>query len=264
MNNSKLETIIKKKKETLEHRKKKLSLNLIISKLKNIKLDHRNFKQAIKRKKDRLSLIAECKKASPSKGILRANYDVEEIAKIYNSSKFVDAISVLTEENFFLGDIYHIIKAKTNTSLPILRKDFIIDEYQVYESIYYGADAILLIANILEKEQLKSFYKIAKDLGLEVLFEVHTKEDIDKVLELEPEIIGINNRDLLTFKIDIHTTENLIKFIPKDITIISESGILSNKDISYLYKIGVDAVLIGTYFMQQENIQQAIENLFKG
>lgn len=261
--NSKLVDIIKKKKEIIEYKKKVLPIESIFSKLENIKIKNRNFKKAIKRKQNRLSLIAECKKASPSKGILRQNYNVEEIVSIYTSCGLVDAVSILTEENFFLGDIYHLIQARMHSDLPILRKDFIIDEYQIYESAYYCADAVLLIATILEEKELSNFYKIAKDLNLDVLFEVHTEEDVKKVLKLDPQIVGINNRDLKTFEVDIKTTERLVEYLPKNIVIVSESGIFSRNDIRYLYEVGVDAVLIGTYFMQQRDIKQAIEDLFK-
>ncbi len=260
---SKLIDIIKKKKEIIEYKKKVLPIELIFSKLENTKIENRDFKKAIKRKQNRLSIIAECKKASPSKGILRQNYNVEEIVSIYTSCDLVDAVSVLTEENFFLGDIYHLVQAKTHTDLPVLRKDFIIDEYQIYESAYYCADAVLLISTILEEEKLSNFYQIAKNLNLDVLFEVHTEEDIKKVLKLEPQIVGINNRNLKTFEVDIKTTEKLVEHLPKNIVIVSESGIFSKNDIKYLSEIGVDAVLIGTYFMQQQDIKQAIEDLFR-
>ncbi|MCS7230668.1 MAG: indole-3-glycerol phosphate synthase TrpC [Elusimicrobiota bacterium] len=259
--NSILEKIIEKKFQKVNLKKQILPLKKILDEIEKNDYKNRNFKEAVKRKPDRLSLIAECKKATPSSGILRENYDIEEIVEEYYSCKYVDAISVLTEENYFLGDISHLKKARIKVSLPILRKDFIIDEYQVYESVYHQADAILLIATILDNAQIRSFYNIAKNFNLEVLIEVHNKEDIDKVLDLGLEIFGINNRNLQTFEVDITTTEKLLKYIPKGSIIISESGISSSKEMKYLYDLGVDGVLIGSYFMKSLNIKEAVLSL---
>lgn len=256
-----LENILKAKKEAIENKKDLLPYEEILKKIKNYnyKLEHRNFREAIKRK-DRISIIGECKKATPIKGKLIENYNIEEIAKEYYEGG-VNALSVLTEEKFFCGDLYHLLRVKQSTPLSVLRKDFIIDEYQIYESAYFLADALLLIAAILTEEELRKFYNISKELGLEVLFEVHSNEDLDKVLKLNPQIIGINNRDLKTFEVDITNTEKLINFIPKNIVIVSESGISSKEDLKYIENLGVDAVLIGTYFMTSKNIKDAVKSL---
>ena len=262
---SQMHSVVKKivEEKIIEVNKRKVVLpkEQLLIKINSLDYQHRNFKNAIVKKHDRISLIAECKKATPVKGVIRKNYDVESIVKDYFESGLVDAISVLTEEKFFYGDVYHLVITRRTVPLPLLRKDFIVDEYQIYESLYYGADAVLLISSILSYEQLKNFYDIAKSLSLEVIFEVHTKNDLDKVLNCEPEIIGINNRNLADFIIDISTVEKLIKFIPKDVVTVAESGINSNNEIKYFADIGVDAVLVGTYFMTSSNIKQAVNSL---
>lgn len=256
-----LKKILEKKYETVKHKKIILPLDIILQKIEESKYVHRNFKNAIKRKPNRISIIGECKRATPSKGILKENYQLENIATAYFNTGMIDALSVLTEEKFFDGDIYHIVRVRTAVPLPVLRKDFIIDEYQIYESVYYGADAILLISSILTEEELKRFYSLAKSLSLEVMFEVHTVDDVNKILDLQPEIVGINNRDLRNFNIDITTTEKLRKFIPSDVVVVSESGIMSKKEFEYVKNLDIDAVLIGTYFMQSSDVSHAVKSL---
>ena len=256
-----IKKIVEEKIVKVNKRKEVLPKEQLLIKINSLDYEHRNFRNAIVKKQDRISLIAECKKATPIKGVIRENYDVVSIVKDYYESRIVDAISVLTEERYFYGDIYHLVIARQTVPLPLLRKDFIIDEYQIYESLYYGADAVLLISSILSQEQLKQFYNIAKSLSLEIIFEVHTKDDLDKVLNCEPEIVGINNRNLTNFVVDIYTVEKLIKFIPKGITIVAESGISSYNDIKYFTELGVDAVLVGTYFMSSSDIKQAVRTL---
>ena len=197
---------------------------------------------------DALSIIAEVKKASPSKGLIDPNFDPVKTALNYEKYS-VDAISVLTEKKYFLGDDKNIRLVKQNASMPVLRKDFIIDKYQIYQSLFLGADAILLIVAVL-KDKLKSYYKLATSLGLHCLVEVHSKIEIELALECGCKIIGINNRDLNNFNVDIHTTEKLMKYIPKCKTIVSESGIKSISDANYLKSIGISAVLIGESFMR--------------
>lgn len=205
--------------------------------------------------KNGLSIIAEVKKASPSKGLIDPNFDPEKTALNYEKYG-VDAISVLTEKKYFLGDDKNIELVKEKTSIPILRKDFIIDKYQIYQSVALGADAILLIAAVL-KDKLKSYYQLATSLGLHCLVEVHNKAEIELSLECNCKIIGINNRDLNDFTVDIHTTEKLMKYIPKDKIVVSESGISSISDVKYLKSIGASAVLIGESFMRKPDIVQA-------
>ncbi|MFA5792453.1 MAG: anthranilate phosphoribosyltransferase [Candidatus Gracilibacteria bacterium] len=197
-----------------------------------------------------VSLIAEIKKQSPSKGIIaKQDFSPSGIAKNYEKSG-ADAISVVCEKNFFGGSLSYMKKARENTKFtPILCKDFIVDECQIYEARKYGADAILLIATILTEAKIKSFAEIAKSLNMDVLCEVHNLEELEKVLKTPVRIIGINNRDLRTFKVDLSTTEKIAKHVPKDKLLVSESGILTRDDIKHLPK-RVDAVLVGTALMQ--------------
>lgn len=213
----------------------------------------RNFVGALKG--NGLSIIAEVKKASPSKGIIDPDFDV--IRTALNYKKYgVDAISVLTEKQYFLGNDENIRLVKEKVSMPILRKDFIIDKYQIYQSISLGADAILLIAAVL-KDKLKSYYELATSLGLHCLVEVHNKAEIELSLDCGCKIFGINNRDLNDFHVDIHTTEKLMEYIPKSKILVSESGINSVEDIRYLRSIGADAVLIGESFMRKPDSVKA-------
>lgn len=225
-------------------------------------LDTRDFKLAIKRKEG-LSIIGEVKKASPSKGIIREDFDPIAIGKVYDENK-IDAISILTEEKFFLGKNEYLSLIKRQTKVPILRKDFIIDIYQLYQSKALGADAILLIAAILTKKELIEFQKIAKDINLQCLVEVHNLRELEKVLETGAEIIGINNRNLKTFEVTMETTDTLINYIPQSKVIVSESGIYNRKDMEFLESMGIDAVLIGESFMRAKSMEDKINELRGG
>ncbi|MDO9287954.1 MAG: indole-3-glycerol phosphate synthase TrpC, partial [Thermodesulfovibrionales bacterium] len=196
-----LDEIVAKKKERLRLAKSRVPLSALKPGISDIEKP-RDFKAALKRKPDeRIKLIAEIKKASPSKGVIRKNFEPLEIAKIYK--KQANAISILTEEDFFQGNIDFIQKVKRVTTIPLLRKDFIFDEYQIYESRANEADAILLIASILDKNQAKEYLHIAKELGLSVLFEIHDLKEFEIALFIDADVIGINNRNLKTMKIDI-------------------------------------------------------------
>ena len=170
-------------------------------------------------------------------------------------------MSILTEDKFFLGKDEYLEQVNKTTSIPLLRKDFIIDEYQIYQSKVLGADAVLLIVSILSLEKLIKFKKLADELGLSCLVEVHNKRELDIALDAGVEIIGINNRDLKTFITSLKTTEELIKYIPKNKIVISESGINSRRDMEYLQKLGVNGVLIGESLMKSKNINQKISEL---
>ncbi|MBC8062084.1 MAG: indole-3-glycerol phosphate synthase TrpC [Clostridiaceae bacterium] len=245
-----LEEIVQNKELQLKVEKAKTPLQA----LTNIQYrEIRDFKAALKG--TGMSIIAEVKKASPSKGIIALDFDPIKIALNYEKYK-VDAISVLTEKKYFLGNDENIRLVKENASMPILRKDFIIDEYQIYQSVFLGADAILLIAAVL-KNRLKAYYELATSLGLHCLVEVHDKTEIEFSLESGCQIIGINNRDLNDFHVDIHTTERLMQYIPKEKIIVSESGVSSIEDIRYLRSIGVNAVLIGESFMRKPDSVKA-------
>ncbi|NMB33866.1 MAG: indole-3-glycerol phosphate synthase TrpC [Clostridium sp.] len=207
-----------------------------------------------------MSIIGEIKKASPSKGIIKKDFEPEKIAKEYIDSK-VQAISILTEKDFFKGDEDFLWSVRQLCPLPILRKDFIIELWQVYQSRCLGADAILLITSLLDDEKLKKFQVVAGILGMHCLVEVHDKFELERALKSGAKIIGINNRDLTNFSVDIKNTENLISDIPHDRAVVSESGIRSREDITYLKGLGVDAVLIGETFMRAESIGEKIGEL---
>jgi indole-3-glycerol phosphate synthase len=213
--------------------------------------------------KENFFFIAEVKKGSPSKGIIRENFDHLLMAKEYERGG-ASAISVITEKNFFFGAKEYLTEIKEKTKLPILRKDFIIDPYQVYESFKLGADFILLIAACLKESELKHLYELAMILGLNVLVEVHSTEDLEKALNIKPAIIGINNRDLNTFDVSMETSFNLKKMIPDNIHVISESGIKSNDDIKKLKDCGFSGALIGESLLRRENLTLALRSLING
>lgn len=248
-----LDDIVAYKIKQLEEEKRFKSINEYEKSIQNIKT--RDFKAEIS--KSGINIIAEIKKASPSKGIIKLDFNPLEIAEVYEKIN-IDAISVLTEKHFFMGSDGYIKLVKEAASKPVLRKDFIIDEYQLFQAKYIGADAVLLIAAILGKK-LRSFYALAKELGLQCLVEVHNREELETALEAEADIVGINNRDLRDFTVDLMHTEQLLKYIPNGKVIVSESGIKTSEDILYLKSIGVNAVLIGETFMRNINNLQAVE-----
>ncbi|MEF2244966.1 indole-3-glycerol phosphate synthase TrpC [Paenibacillus sp. IITD108] len=212
-------------------------------------------------RKRAMGLIAEVKKASPSKGLIREDFDPVQLAVLYQKAG-ADCISVLTDADYFQGSNHYLSAVREAVEIPLLRKDFTIDYRQIYEARLIGADAILLIAAILTKQQLREYFDIAKSIGLDVLVEVHNKPELDAVLSMDKAaLIGINNRDLKSFHTDLKTTEQLISFIPKNVTIISESGISSRADMAYLQQAGADGVLIGEHFMRQPNVEQAVHDL---
>ena len=217
---------------------------------KALKLLDKNYEKSFKKalKKPGLSVIAEYKKASPSKGIIVPDFDVNKIINIYESLN-IDAYSILTEEDFFKGSDENLKKVKKITKRPILRKDFVIDFYQIYEAKVLGASGILLIVAEL-KERLKEFYDECIKFQLEPLIEVHNKEELEIALKCGGEIIGINNRNLKTFVTTLDTTKELINMIPKDKVIVSESGMHSIDDLKMIKSYKADAVLVGEMFMR--------------
>ncbi|MFS0786796.1 indole-3-glycerol phosphate synthase TrpC [Shouchella sp. 1P09AA] len=221
-----------------------------------------SLKQALMSTSFDLGLIAEIKQASPSKGLLVPDLDVSKIAQTYENAG-ASAISVLTDSPFFKGEKRYIKQVKDLVHLPVLRKDFIIDEKQVEESYRLGADAILLIAGVLSNGKLQSLYEQAYDLGMECLVEVHDSEEALSLLDhIQPEMIGVNNRDLKTFRTDITHTETILKHLPKQSLVISESGIRTRADLSYLTELGVQGVLMGETLMKADDQAQAIQSLF--
>ena len=208
-----------------------------------------------------LKLIAEIKQASPSKGLLRTAFDPSDLARTYHEEGAA-AISVLTEERFFKGSLGDLEGVRRAVPRPVLRKDFVIDEYQVYEARAFGADAVLLIAAILDDVRLKAFQELSADLGMDSLVEVHDERETERALAGGALLIGINNRDLTTFKTDLETTFRLCLEIPDDRIVVSESGIAGRNDIHRLEEAGMDAVLIGETFMKAPDIRAKIRELF--
>jgi indole-3-glycerol phosphate synthase len=207
----------------------------------------------------RMRVIAEIKRASPSKGVIREDFDPAEIASSYEAGG-ASALSVLTDEKYFQGSLDALKAARAASKLPILRKEFMIDPYQVYEARAAGADAILLIAGLIPWAQLAELRALARELRLDVLAEIHNAEELPPTLELRPDILGINNRDLRTreFKTDLSQTENLIGDVPADQTLISESGIRDRADVARLSEIGVDGILVGEHLMREPDPGAAI------
>ncbi|MEW9698981.1 indole-3-glycerol phosphate synthase TrpC [Paenibacillus sp. SI8] len=219
------------------------------------------FQQALTTRKNRaMGLIAEVKKASPSKGLIREDFDPVSLAKSYERAG-ADCISVLTDVQYFQGSNDYLSTVRKEVNIPLLRKDFTIDVKQIYEARLIGADAILLIAAILTTEQMKQYLALAGDLGLDALVEVHDREELERALELDTQLIGINNRNLKTFVTDLRTTEELIQYIPSGKTVVSESGISSAQDMAYLQQVGSQAVLIGEHFMRQPSVEKAVDDL---
>ncbi|MEC4686086.1 MAG: indole-3-glycerol phosphate synthase TrpC [Nitrospirota bacterium] len=257
-----LDGIIEKKRARLDACKVKTPLVEIRARALDAPAP-RGFSSAIRRPKgEKLRLIAEIKKASPSKGLIREDFDPAGIAAVYEESG-ASAISVLTEEDFFQGSIDYMPIVKESAGLPVLRKDFIFDEYQVYEARANGADAILLIAAMLGRSQAEELFHLAGELGLSVLFEVHHWKELDTALLIDVPVIGINNRDLRTLEINLNTTVELLKDIPEGKTVVSESGIERREDVDFLSKTRVDALLIGTAFMKAEDIGKKVRELFR-
>jgi len=212
---------------------------------------------------DGIHLIAEVKKASPSRGTICTDFDPVQIAGIYAKSEAA-AISVLTEPRYFQGSLNSLSRirnALVNTGIPLLRKDFLSDPYQIYESRLYGADALLLIVAILTPAKLRGLLELSRALGMTCLVEVHNEGEVATALESGARLIGINNRDLTTFDVDIATTQRLRRFIPEDRIVVSESGIKTREDIEKLRKLGVNAVLIGEAIMTAPDIRTKIKEL---
>ncbi len=205
-------------------------------------------------------VIAEIKRASPSKGVMREDLDPVEWAKRYQSAGAV-AMSVLTDRKFFHGSLEHLVQVRETVNFPLLRKDFMIDPYQIWEARYYGADVVLLIMRILTDTQFKQLLDVTLALGMEALVEVHEEHDLDRALELGARLIGINNRDLKTFTVDIAVTERLMPRIPPEVTVISASGIQTAQQIKSLEDKGVKAFLIGETLVTSSDPEKKLKEL---
>ena len=209
-----------------------------------------------------VSIIAEIKKASPSKGLIRGDFDHMKIAEEYDKCN-IQAMSVLTEPEYFKGNIEFVKDIKSKFSIPVLRKDFTVDEYQIYEAKLYGADAILLIMAALTDAEYKKFHALADSIGLDVLVETHNEEEVKRAVEYG-RIIGVNNRNLQTFDEDITTCERLLPLIPDGKVKVAESAIRKHSDFEYLRGLKFDAALIGEAFMREKDIKKAVDNLRYG
>ncbi len=242
-----LDEIVLKTKSKLEEKKQRQPLEELSSKIDFENLRETNFKKSLQNKAE--AIIAEIKKASPSAGIISDNFDPVSKSKEYESFG-ASALSILTEEDYFLGNIQYLKDVKATTSLPILRKDFIVDEYQIYESKLIGADCILLIASILNDKELKNFSETAERLKLDYIIEVHNEEELQRAQHFSNAIIGVNNRNLKTFDVDINNSVELKKIFEGENIFIAESGIKSKKDIEYLQQHNINVFLIGESLMK--------------
>lgn len=250
-----LSKIIKDKEKLLKSKKLEYPLSNLIKDIKPV--DTPSFYNALK--KPGLSIIGEIKKASPSKGVFNKDLNILKLAKDYDSN--VDCISILTEPNYFLGNTSYIPLVRPNVSIPILRKDFITDIYEIYESKLLGASAILLIARILEENILNEFINLCNSLNLDALVEINSKEDLKKALNCNAKIIGINSRDLSNFSTSFNKCLELAPLIPKDKVIVCESGIFTGDDIKVLNTINFDACLIGEAFVKSNSIREKSKEL---
>jgi indole-3-glycerol phosphate synthase len=253
-----LDEIVAYKKEELSETKRRASLADIKARAADAD-PVRGFGQALAAGSG-IRLIAEVKKASPSKGIIRQDFDPVAIARVYGSAG-ASCLSVLTERKYFQGDLAYLGTIRKAVQLPLLRKDFIVDAYQVFEARAAGADAILLIAACLELRQMEDLLGIAGELGLDALVESHTGAELDRTLRAGATIVGINNRDLASFAVSLDTTFGLLKGIPDDRTVVSESGIRTRDDVVRLETAGVDAVLVGESLMRERDIGKKVREL---
>lgn len=255
-----LDEIVYYRKIQLAAEKEKCPLDKI-KQLADIKLCSRSPLSLAKAlKKERLSCICEVKKASPSKGLIREDFRPVDLAVEYEIAG-ADAISCLTEEHFFQGSSQYLADIRQKVKIPVLRKDFIFDPYQIYEAAALGADAVLLIAAVLDDDRYKELYTLAKGLGLSVLNEVHDEEELQRISALSPEIIGVNNRNLKTFEVSLDTVQRLKPYAPDGAVFVSESGIKNNDDMKMVRSLGADAVLIGEALMRSQSIKAKLNEL---
>ena len=262
MNNI-LDKILETKKIEITASKVTLSKGALDDQIAQIS-DERDFVKAIRIKQEinLSSIIAEIKKASPSKGIIRENFNPKEIAKSYEEGG-ATCLSVLTDVEYFQGSPHYIQDVKKVCRLPVLRKDFIIDPYQIYESKALGADCILLIVAALDLKQLKEFESIAYSLGMSVLVESHDEKELEQALQLSTPLVGINNRNLKSFEVTLQTTINLVAHVPANKIAITESGIFNHRDIHLMNEHGIFTFLVGEAFMRDENPGQSLKALLQ-
>lgn len=250
-----LDEIMKYRREQLLREKERITPDVMRLAALNTSRTPKDFKKAISKKG--INIIAEVKKASPSKGVISSDFRPVETAVNYEKNG-ADAISVLTEEHYFMGSSSYLAEIRKNVELPLLRKDFIFDPYQIYEAKAIGADAVLLIAALLTAEEMKKLRLLAQDLGLSVLCESHNREEIQTCINAGAEIFGINNRNLKTFNVDLNTTAELSRLLPKDSVVVSESGMFTAEDILKAKERGANAVLVGESLMRNPELLPGI------
>lgn len=256
-----LEEIYQHKLVEVRNRKKELSVQEICKKTKCLEKP-KDFFGALKTKSDRseVGLICEIKKASPSHGIIREDFNHIEIAKSYAEGG-ATCLSILTDEKYFMGKNQYLQEVRAISNLPILRKDFMVDTYQIYEAKMLGADCILLIVAMLDDAKLQELEQCAFDAGLSVLVEVHNEAELQRASKLKSKLLGINNRDLKTLKVDLQTSLFLCEQVPNDYVLVSESGIKDALDVDLLQQAGINCFLIGEHFMRQKNIVKAVKDI---
>ena len=258
MPSSILDKIVARKRDEVASAKRALPLNQFHTQIQSLAAPC-DFLAAL-RNHGPVSLIAEVKKASPSKGIIRQDFDPDVIARIY-ADHGAACISVLTDQPFFQGHLDYLRSIRAAVSLPLLRKDFIIDEYQVHEARAAGADAVLLIAECLEPLQMRDLHQSITGLGMTALVELYDEHNLDAVLACDPTLVGVNNRDLHTFQVDFQHSIRMKQRLPSSIVMVSESGISSAADVRILRNAGIEAMLVGESLMRRDDIAQAVRDL---
>jgi indole-3-glycerol phosphate synthase len=255
-----LDRIVADVRKRLDERKLRVPLSVLQGRVQADRGgDHRpSFAQALRR--PQVSLIAEVKRRSPSKGALRPDLDVSRLVETYAAAGAA-AVSVLTEEDHFGGSLADLKAAVSRVTLPVLRKDFIVDPYQVWETRAYGASAVLLIASLLSDQELWQLAEVAGELGLDVLLEVHDAAEVERAVALPGAVIGINNRDLRSFQVSLETTVRLARKVPGDRLLVAESGIGGRADVERVAQAGVDAVLVGEALLRETDPEQAARSL---
>lgn len=245
-------------RDRVEKEKKQIPLEMVKEQALAMKKGDFSFEKVIA--EGDISFICEVKRASPSKGMIVEDFPYIQIAKDYEQAG-ASCISVLTEPDYFKGDKKYLKEISENVSVPLIRKDFIIDEYMIYDAKIHGASCVLLICSLLDKETMEKYIEICDNLGMSALVEAHDEEEIQKAVEAGARMIGVNNRDLKTFTVDIGNSERLRKLVPDNILFIAESGIKTNADINRLRKAKVNGVLIGETFMKAENKKEMLQKL---
>ncbi|MDH5356629.1 MAG: indole-3-glycerol phosphate synthase TrpC [Gammaproteobacteria bacterium] len=257
-----LKRILARKQEEIEARLKQRSINRLRDQLVQASAV-RGFAKSLKQRLDRgdSAVIAEIKKASPSKGVIRENFDPVQIAKSYEKAGAA-CLSVLTDEDFFQGHDDYLVAARAACSLPVIRKDFMVDPYQLYEARVLGADCILLIVAALDDDNLRRLFELSSELGMDALVEVHDQAELDRALKLDLSFVGVNNRNLRSFETSLSTTLDLLKGIPEDCFVVTESGIHTPEDVQLMRENGVNAFLVGEAFMRAPEPGALLSELF--